>query len=332
MLAKKFTPIYNRILSKFPQNFSFCFGYGSGVKKQAHNDGQNKMIDLIFCVDNSYRWHSANLDMNPQHYSALRNIGSNFIAKYQENFGARVYFNTLVHLPDENITIKYGVASTIHLINDLLDWSDLYLAGRLHKPVEIIKSPSSSKVQNAIDMNLKSALHCALLLLPEKFTEYELYYLISSLSYAGDFRMVFGENKNKVENIVRPQLESFRKLYKPTIELFKAQLQVPNEASDNCVMQQCCKPTTILYHLNQLPKWPTRKIVREWNTGKYRQDTEDVLRAVAYYPDYKGVVSRSINQIVWNSSVTQSIKNIPTAGIKKSLDYSWAKVMKTFEN
>jgi mitochondrial translocator assembly and maintenance protein 41 len=332
MLTQKYvSPIYYRILSKFPSNFSFCFGYGSGVKKQSGNDGQKKVIDLIFCVDNSYRWHSANLEKNPLHYSAIRHLGSKFIAKYQENFGARVYFNTLVHLPDEDLIIKYGVVSTKDLVTDLLDWSDLYLAGRLHKPVEIIKTPANSKIQNAINMNLKSAVHTALLLLPEKFTEYEFYHLISSLSYAGDFRMVFGENKSKVENIVRPQLESFRSLYKPTLEMFHEQLQLPAENSDNCVCMQCCTNKTILYHLNQLPKWPIRRIVRHWNSGKYRQDTEDVLRAVAYYPNYKGVVQRSINQIVWQSSVKQSIKNIPTAGIKKTMEYSWAKILKTFE-
>ena len=46
----------------------------------------------------------------------------------------QIYFNTLVKTSDSHL-IKYGVISTEALINDLLDWRSLYVAGRLHKPV-----------------------------------------------------------------------------------------------------------------------------------------------------------------------------------------------------
>ncbi|KAJ8916171.1 hypothetical protein NQ315_016310 [Exocentrus adspersus] len=51
----------------------------------------------------------------------------------------------------------------------------------------------------------------------DTFTEYEFYHTISDLSYSGDFRMTFGENKNKVQNIVKAQLPGFRQLYRPFI-------------------------------------------------------------------------------------------------------------------
>lgn len=344
-------PFYYRILSKFPQG-SFCFAYGSGVKKQVGYDEilspsniqkatpttppkKPVMIDLLFTVENPYQWHAQNMLKNPSHYSAMfRYLGSNLVAQYQESYGAKVYFNTLVPVDeDSSLMIKYGVISTKDLIVDLLDWKDLYVAGRLQKPVEIIREPVSSKIQNALELNLQSAMRSALLLLPKEFSEFELYCAISNLSYNGDFRMIFGENKNKVQNIVKPQIENFRNLYGQTVDLmFRGVLDYPkaNDDGSDVVCRQDKSPRVTLQHLNLLPKWPIRRIVREWNRGKYRMDTEDVLRAVASSPLYQDIVRKSLADIVWQSSVKQSIKNIPTAGIKKSLDYSWSKALKTF--
>jgi len=340
-------PLYFRILSKFPPNFSFCFAYGSGVKKQLGYDDPNcktlpqhpkeeavpkkhVMIDLMFTVENPYNWHAQNMLTNPSHYSSMRLLGSNAIARYQENYAAKVYFNTLVPLDDE-LYIKYGVMSAKDLVVDLLDWRDLYVAGRLQKPVEIIRSPTNSKVHSALELNLQSAIHAALLLLPKEFTEYELFCAITSLSYNGDFRMIFGENRNKVQNIVKPQMDSFRALYHPVAEVFKDVLEYSIEANpDNVVCRQDKSPVVTLQHLSQLPKWPIRRIVKNWNRGKYRMDTEDVMRAVACSPMCQEIVRRALSDIVWQSSIKQSIKNIPTAGASKSLQYSWSKALKTF--
>ncbi|KAL8484454.1 hypothetical protein ACS0TY_026945 [Phlomoides rotata] len=46
-------------------------------------------------------------------------------------------------------------------------------------------------------VNLKAATSAALLLLPSKFCEEELYAKVCSLSYMGDLRMLFAEDKNK---------------------------------------------------------------------------------------------------------------------------------------
>lgn len=73
----------------------------------------------------------------------------------------------------------------------------------------------------ALSSNLSAALSCALLLLPEEFSEADLYFAISSLSYIGDIRNVFGaEDPNKVENIVIKSLEKFRDQYQFQIEDF----------------------------------------------------------------------------------------------------------------
>lgn len=323
-------PMYYRILSKFPQNVIFCFGYGSGVKKQMGYNKAEPMIDMIFCVDNSYRWHETNLAQNSSHYSVLKYWGHNFIAKFQEQFGAKVYFNTLVPIPDENIMLKYGVISCKDLVTDLLDWSDLYLAGRMHKPVTVVKATSNAQLQAALHLNLHSAVHAALLLLPEFFTEYELYYTICNLSYSGDFRMLLGEDKNKVRNIVLPQMEEFRILYKPVLQAFQTCLDFPPDKAESARIRQDISPLVKLHHLNQLPKNPQKGIVRYWNRGNFQQDTEDVLRAVAYDPYCGEVVKNSVKNIVWKSSISQSLKGIATAGFIKSIKYGGRKLLKTF--
>lgn len=70
------------------------------------------------------------------------------------------------------------------MCKDLLNWETLYLAGRMHKPVKILKD--DARVRLAQQVNLASALRTALLLLPKDFTEEELYLTISSISYKGN--------------------------------------------------------------------------------------------------------------------------------------------------
>ena len=54
------------------------------------------MQDFILAVDDPVSWHAANLKLNPQHYSFLRYGREGSVAALQENWGAKVYFNTLV--------------------------------------------------------------------------------------------------------------------------------------------------------------------------------------------------------------------------------------------
>ncbi|CAF4768082.1 unnamed protein product, partial [Rotaria magnacalcarata] len=81
------------------------------------------------------------------------------------------------------------------------------------KPVSVMKIDQSDQdLLYALKTNLNSALHVALLLLPEQFTLKDLFLKITSLSYQGDFRMYIGENKNKISNIVLPQVDAFVEL------------------------------------------------------------------------------------------------------------------------
>ena len=99
-----------------------------------------------------------------------------------------------------------------NLCSDLLNWRTLYLAGRMHKPLRIIKD--DARVRLTQQVNLTSAVRAALLTLPAKFTETELFERIAGISYRGDPRMILPvENRGKVGNIVRKQTPQFKELY-----------------------------------------------------------------------------------------------------------------------
>jgi len=124
----------------------------------------------------------------------------------------------MVHI--DKMTVKYNVITTTQLITDLLDWETLYVAGRLHKPVIDIVSPETTDLKSALKVNRQSAMHAALLLLPETFSLSDLYRKITMLSYAGDFRMYFAEDRNKISNIVDANISKFGEIYLPFIEEF----------------------------------------------------------------------------------------------------------------
>ena len=77
-------------------------------------------------------------------------------------------------------------------LHQLLDWETLYVAGRLHKPVNILEmaenKDDSGGLNAALRNNLEAALSTALLSLPLCFDERDLYLAIASISYTGDLR------------------------------------------------------------------------------------------------------------------------------------------------
>ncbi|KAF2721270.1 mitochondrial matrix Mmp37 [Polychaeton citri CBS 116435] len=241
-INEDFKEALRQILWQFKAPIRYAFAYGSGVFSQKPSDkggldtdysphpnppkaveewqkGGAKIIDFIFGVSHSQHWHSLNLGQHSDHYSGLKYLPykSAAISGIQDKFGAGVYFNPYITV--NGVMIKYGVVNLDTLCTDLTDWSTLYLAGRLQKPVKILRDDPRVRLANQV--NLISALRTALLMLPETFTERQLYEQIAGLSYLGDLRMnsyIGGENPQKISNIVGAQLPSFRQLYVPLIE------------------------------------------------------------------------------------------------------------------
>lgn len=318
------SPLVQRILQRFPTNLSYCFAYGSGVKKQTgYNDKAQKaaMIDLILCVDDEHQFHGENLERNPTDYSWMKYFGKKFIANYQD-YAAGVYFNTLIPI-DNNYTIKYGVIRTSNLCDDLCHWTHLYIAGRLQKPVETLIVPTNPNIINALDTNLETTLRLALLLLPDRFTYNELFHRIAGISYIGDFRMDFGEKKDKVKNIVDPQMSAFLHLYAPYMRKLKHCLKVPDyENVSDLELEQCKEIGAFNEHIAAMPT-ALRDAIGE-------EDGSQMIDSLNVAEYYEMALYAGIHNINRPNSIKQSLKNIPTAGLVKSLRYSARKVMKMF--
>ncbi|XP_041620025.1 phosphatidate cytidylyltransferase, mitochondrial isoform X2 [Vulpes vulpes] len=298
---------FRRILSHFPEELSLAFAYGSGVYRQVgpSADQKNAMLDFVFTVDDPVAWHSKNLKKNWNHYSFLKVLGPKIITTVQNDYGAGVYYNPFIMC--DGRLIKYGVISTNILIDDLLNWNNLYIAGRLQKPVKIIAMNENIALRSALDKNLRSAVTTAFLMLPESFSEEDLFIEIAGLSYSGDFRMVVGEDKTKVLNIVKPNIAHFRELYG---NILQENPQVVYKIQQGRLERQ-------INHIMDPP-------------GKNR-DVEETLLQVAHDPDCGEVVRLGLSAIVRPSSMKQSTKGIFTAGMKKSVVYSSLKLHKMWK-
>lgn len=234
VINQEFKEALRQILWRFRAPIRYAFAYGSGVFAQSGSasaadkihpsapaaiqnmqQGKGKMIDFIFGVSYTQHWHSLNLNQHRDHYSGLGSLGSYMVSQVQDRFGAGVYFNPYVTV--NGTLIKYGVVNLDTLCKDLSQWDSMYLAGRLQKPVKILRDHPNVRLAN--QFNLLSAVRVALLLLPGEFSEFDLYSTIAGLSYMGDLRMSFSaEDPRKVKNIVLGQMAHFRRLYAPLID------------------------------------------------------------------------------------------------------------------
>ncbi|KAG9483650.1 hypothetical protein GDO78_009526 [Eleutherodactylus coqui] len=301
---------FRRILNYFPQDISLAFAYGSAVFRQAgaaQSPAQN-MLDFVFAVDDPVTWHTMNMMQNRSHYSVLKYLGPKRISNIQNKYGAGVYYNTLV--PCDGKVIKYGVVSIDSLYEDLLHWRTLYIAGRLHKPVKILVQKENGRLRTALITNLKSAVIASFLMLPESFSEEELYLQIAGLSYSGDFRMIIGEDKAKVMNIVGPNMEHFQKLYIDILQ--ECPQAVYKQAQGKIEVDK--SPEGQFLQLMSLPKHLQQTITGLVDQPGRNRDVEEVLLTVAQDPDCGAVVQQAIFGIVKSSSLSQSAKGIVTAG------------------
>lgn len=381
VINAEFKEALRQIPWQFRAPVRYCFAYGSGVFPQSKPDGRvaspeeiarvhpkappavqkaqdgtPKMIDFIFGVTFTQHWHSLNINQHRDHYSGLASLGSGAVSYVQDKMGAGVYFNT--HVVVNGILIKYGVVNIDALCHDLTEWDTLYLAGRLHKPVKILRDDARVRLANQI--NLLSALRTALLLLPDRFTELELYNTIAGISYLGDPRMTLPtENPQKVSNIVGNNLSNFRRLYTPLIENLSnvefddqrcAEPHWEWDESANLKLQQDMDPIKRGNMVRRLPKAFRSRLYFQYQK-KFaipQLEFDEMMAADASSSTKKRLggggfetriaqddpaelrknVRRVIKQTIGWPSTTQSLKGLLTGGVRKSFGYVWEKIEK----
>ncbi|PHH79018.1 hypothetical protein CDD82_2711 [Ophiocordyceps australis] len=360
------------MLRQFNAPIVYCFAYGSGVFPQESSSrvipedefravhphppealmraqrGSPKMIDFIFGVTHTQHWHSINMKQHRNHYSSIASFGSGLVSRVQD-WGAGVYFNPYIEV--NGMLIKYGVTSIQNLVQDLSTWNNLYLAGRLHKPVKILRDHPQVRLAN--QHNLIAAVRTALLLLPPDFSERDLYSTIAGLSYLGDPRMALPtENKSKVTNIVKHNVIHFRRLYAQLIKTLPnvaftrpAPVDDADWVLDPEANYRICQDTDPVKRGNMVRRLPKHfrqrlyfryqkklAIPREEFTvmmdsaqddeGKRRLGGEFERRIATDGAEaLQAMVRRVIRQTVNWPSTTQSAKGLITAGYRRTIRY-----------
>ena len=244
----------------------YAFAYGSGVFSQAplsrRDGGAPPMIDMVVAVKDPVHWHAANMLRNKSHYPWWTRWFGLWAIRAAQKMGAGLWYVPYVKVNNE--IIKYGVISIEDLCKDLLYWNTLYVGGRMHKPIACLFDATNNRVPNAQQANLTSALRASLLLLPASFSEMELYRMLASLSYMGDFRMKVpgGENRNKVENIVKHQLPWFRIMYSTL--LTRLRFVHVNHNRESFTMHQDKRPATLALVAINLPQTLRLRLVQHF--------------------------------------------------------------------
>jgi translocator assembly and maintenance protein 41 len=369
------------IAHQFSPGIDYAFGYGSGVFHQKSRDNANPgMIDIILAVDNPHAWHERNLQRHSDHYSLMARLGgAHFVMWLQVNFGARLYFHPFVNMninlddsknasnpqPNElanqtkiskSVTIqrqvKYGVVSSDDLIQDLVNWDYLYLAGRMHKPtvsIELTPKSGCSDEEQAVSMKIKNRAHeiddaqrtnllsavSASLLLHSEFNNHQypsslhsiptskLYNTIAGLSYTGDFRMQTGaEDPNKIDKLVETpgMMERWGEKYSDTLENLQilGLLSVMNDIQSNH-LETSLTDMAVRKHLVQ--NLPLRLRKHSDLIVGSQDSLESILRG--------GLVLRQeLAKIVSPAAKSQSMKGLFTAGFVRSWKYALAKFAK----
>ncbi|CAN4078498.1 unnamed protein product [Withania somnifera] len=287
----------------------FCCIYGS--KLHPNNKDETSMTDYIIGVADPQQWHSENLKLNKDHYASW-----------------------IVHLGGARMMVKYGVVRMHDLIQDILGWERFYLSGRLQKPVNILVD--NLDIQNVNNVNLKAATSAALLLLPSKFTKEDLYAKICSLSYMGDLRMLFAEDKNKVNKIVHGQFHLFEEMYKPFLEEYETKnlLRYSSAGDKQVNIFQDCGLSAVSTLVSSLASSIRSEMAMKLGNNRILDDSGRVRPQVVIGSKEQAAecMKRLVRRKVMFSSARQAVAGLLTAGAVHGVRYVGNKMRKAWKS
>ncbi|PHU26677.1 hypothetical protein BC332_05009 [Capsicum chinense] len=310
----------------------FCCIYGS--KLHPNNKDETSMTDYIIGVADPRQWHSENLNLNKDHYASwlVHLGGARMINDIANDIGVGVHFNPFVSCNKK--MVKYGVVRMHDFIQDILRWDRFYLSGRLQKPVNILVDKLDIKNVNTV--NLKAATSAALLLLPSKFTEEDLYAKICSLSYMGDLRMLFAEDKNKVKKIVRGQFYLFEEMYKPFLEEYEANnlLRFSSAGDKQVNIFQDCGLSAASTLVSSLPSSIRSDMAMKLGDKRIVDDSGRVRQQVVIGSKEQAAecMKRLVRRRVMFSSTRQAAAGLLTAGAVHGVRYVANKMCKAWKS
>ena len=341
---------FGRVLKRFPP-CDLVVAYGSGVMKQAGSSKtEQPMLDLIFAVPDAREWHKDNLALNRSDYAwPLSLFSGGMVANFQSIGGAQILYHPYVDAPDLEpngsgppLQLKYGVISANDLATDLRDWTTLFCSGRLHKPAVVLQQ--NPQFRRLLRFNLEAALHTAVLLLPPKFSERDLYVSIAGLSYTGDPRFTIGaESSSKVSDLVDGNFVGFRTLYQAAIDRSDWVERVPD--TDRAWPSSNLTPRRDVDHVQQLfcrsEKWTATRADNEANgcsdilgclPQNLRRNMADTHSQEDSGDRLSVRVTSALSRIVKRTMIVQNLKNVVAAGISNSFRYVLAKLRKGRES
>ena len=185
-------------------------GYGSGVNPQKGQENRKPQIDLIVIVENLKEWHKQNIKQNKKDYSFLSRLFFKYAPNKWLKAGAKICYMT--YIPFNESKYKIGTIEEHDFLNDLKNWETFYIAGRMQKPILIVKA--NKEIESAIDYNRHTGtLVSKLIIDKEKINIKDFYITLGSLSYIGDTRMGIAENPDKVKNIVEGSIDFYNNCY-----------------------------------------------------------------------------------------------------------------------
>jgi mitochondrial translocator assembly and maintenance protein 41 len=285
--------------------------YGSAAFKQlgySQEDIQTSKLDCIVAVPDLKQWHQEHAERHPEDFPMVAHLlGPKVRTKIQ---GKKSWFvHTELPIQDGKYQrkIKVGIIEQAALVDDLTEWNQFYVAGRMQKPTYIAET--NQEINQALYyQTMKQGLRLTLLQHQgdQPINLRDLYINLSNLSYTGDTRMMFAENRNKVANIVDANLWRFDLMYQQLIK--EAETDGLLFVQDDYIIPLPWQENheLLIEAISQLPLNLISTLPEGWRELSHDQLIE--------------LVNKKLAEIVKTSSIAQTIFGLlmvsPTTGIK----------------